>query len=479
DLPGGRFHSEALGISDDGKVIIGRSSSARFEEEGFFRTVRDSLIALQGPAGAPVSNEPRAMIPNGEIIAGKIASARGPEAARWTAATGWVGLGDIVGGMFASQSLGISIDGTVIVGWGTSNAGFEATRWVNDNALAMGDLPGGGYQSAAALVSSDGKTIVGTGYSAQGPEVFVWKESTGMIGLGDLAGGQFSSEPFGMTPDASVIVGEASSGRGIEAFRWTQARGMEGLGDLSGGTFHSIAFDVSVDGAIVVGFGNTAQGSEAFIWDATNGMRNLKNVLVAAGLREVEQWRLTEATGISADGRIIVGKVSIVKRLAVFVISFLLACSQQKNDGITNADQTLEYSSAHFKFHLTEFDHANIASIAQHLENNYSRVTGDLSASNLPIINIQLYSNQSALHQTLNFPNSPAWLVGAATARDQIHMMSPNAPNLNRAFNEMLTILVHEFTHCVTLNIAPSSGNNPRWLWEGVVLYQAGQFVHP
>jgi hypothetical protein len=156
-----------------------------------------------------------------------------------------------------------------------------------------------------------------------------------------------------------------------------------------------------------------------------------------------------------------------------------LACSQRENDGITNTVQTLEYSSEHFKFHLTEFDHANIASIAQHLENNYSRVTADLSMSNLPVINVQFYSNQSVLHQTLNFPNSPAWLVGAATARDQIHMMSPNAPNLNRTFDEILTILVHEFTHCVTLNIAPRSGNNPRWLWEGVALYEAGQFVHP
>lgn len=136
DLSGGRFHSEALGISDDGKVIIGRSSSARFEEEGFFRTVRDSLVVLQGSAGVPVSSEPRALTPNGDIIAGKIASARGIEAARWTAATGWAGLGDIAGGTFASQALGISVDGAVIVGWGTSNAGYEAARWVNGNALA-------------------------------------------------------------------------------------------------------------------------------------------------------------------------------------------------------------------------------------------------------------------------------------------------------------------------------------------------------
>jgi hypothetical protein len=172
-------------------------------------------------------------------------------------------------------------------------------------------------------------------------------------------------------------------------------------------------------------------------------------------------------------------KHSVAKNAAILAVVLFFSCSKREGEGITNADQTLEYTSAHFKFHLTEFDHSNIASIAQHLENNYSRVTADLSASNLPVINIQFYSNQSALHQTLNYPYSPAWLVGAATARDQIHMMSPNAPNLNRAFEEMLTILVHEFTHCVTLNIAPRSSNNPRWLWEGVALYEAGQFVHP
>jgi hypothetical protein len=41
------------------------------------------------------------------------------------------------------------------------------------------------------------------------------------------------------------------------------------------------------------------------------------------------------------------------------------------------------------------------------------------------------------------------------------------------------TIAVHEFTHGVTLNIEPRVANNPRWLWEGVALYEAGQFVNP
>jgi len=43
----------------------------------------------------------------------------------------------------------------------------------------------------------------------------------------------------------------------------------------------------------------------------------------------------------------------------------------------------------------------------------------------------------------------------------------------------MLAIAVHEFTHCVTLNLEPRIANNPRWLWEGVALFEAGQFVNP
>lgn len=307
DLAGGAVHSEALAVSDDGRVVVGRGSSSHFDDEGFL-TTGDSLIALLGPGAAPIASEPRGLTPDGAIVAGKITIAGTLDAARWTAATGWVGLPDLPGGGGdLSQALGISADGSVLVGWGSSDLGLEATRWVGGAPIAIGDLAGGAFQSAAALASADGGTIVGTGTSAAGPEVFVWTSGTGMVGLGDLDGGDVSSEPFGMTPDASVIVGEATSAAGIEAFRWTATSGMLGLGDLFGGAFHSTAFDVSNDGSIVVGFGTTDQGSEAFIWDVVHGMRSLKDVLLDAGVTEVEDWTLTEVTGISADGRVLVG----------------------------------------------------------------------------------------------------------------------------------------------------------------------------
>lgn len=41
------------------------------------------------------------------------------------------------------------------------------------------------------------------------------------------------------------------------------------------------------------------------------------------------------------------------------------------------------------------------------------------------------------------------------------------------------TDVVHEFVHAVSLDVNPRSGNNPRWLWEAVALYENGEFVHP
>ena len=41
------------------------------------------------------------------------------------------------------------------------------------------------------------------------------------------------------------------------------------------------------------------------------------------------------------------------------------------------------------------------------------------------------------------------------------------------------TNAVHEFVHAVSLDVNPRFGNNPRWFWETVALYENGEFVHP
>jgi probable HAF family extracellular repeat protein len=172
----------------------------------------------------------------------------------------------------------------------------------------LGDLPGGGFYSNGA-VSTDGSVVVGQGSSDSGYEAFRWTLAGGMAGLGDLPGGAFGSLATGVSADGSVVVGIGTSASGTEAFRWTAAGGMVGLGDLPGGIFRSQAAGVSADGSVVVGASLSASGAEAIRWTAAGGMRSLRDILVNDyGLEtQLTGWTLTAATSCSANGRVIVG----------------------------------------------------------------------------------------------------------------------------------------------------------------------------
>jgi probable HAF family extracellular repeat protein len=81
---------------------------------------------------------------------------------------------------------------------------------------------------------------------------------------------------------------------------------MVGLGDLPGGDFYSLAYGVSADGSVIVGQANTGS-EEAFLWTPSLGMVNLRDYLMAHGVRGLESWRLIRAFDVSADGLTIVG----------------------------------------------------------------------------------------------------------------------------------------------------------------------------
>lgn len=179
----------------------------------------------------------------------------------------------------------------------------------------LGDLPGGEFRSEALGVSADGSVVVGRGYSTLAEhEPFRWTQATGMVGLGGLPGYNRGGFAYGVSADGSIVVGYAI-GDGItgEAFRWTQAGGMVGLGDFPGGDTSSIAYGISDDGKIIVGRGATGTigpegaGQRAFIWTEDWGFRDLKDVLVNDFGMNLTGWTLSEAVGISRDGQNIVG----------------------------------------------------------------------------------------------------------------------------------------------------------------------------
>lgn len=215
-------------------------------------------------------------------------------------------LGDLPGGEDFSAALGVSSDGTTIVGMSKSaltGARTEAFVWTRARGLeSLGELAGGGVMSAAGAVSADGSVIAGLSESSRGTEAFRWTRAGGMVGLGDFAGGQFNSGARGISDDGTTIVGSGNLNAGFAAFRWTASEGLRiiGAGDLSGGSFSGSAQTASSNGSIIYGSGTTASGPATFRWSASTGMVNIGE-LPGGGT-------FSEPFGASPDGRFCVGR---------------------------------------------------------------------------------------------------------------------------------------------------------------------------
>lgn len=314
-LPGGTYRN-AFAISGDGSAVTGYGNSSTYITEAFRWTPGGGNQGLGVvPGGSYVVSYGNGISADGTAVVGRLATGTtsqiGLEAFRWTDSGGMFGLGFLGGGV-TSQATGVSANGAVVVGFGTSSGqpNGEAFRWTETGGMTgLGSLPGGQF-SLATGVSGDGSAVVGRSVTATNSDeqAFRWTESSGMLGLGFLPGGGYRSNAAGVSADGSVIVGSggvrnvnpALPGR-TEAFRWTATDGMVGLGVLPGKS-GSEATGVSADGSVIIGL-SSGGGDAAFIWTAEAGMRSLLDVLVAGGATDLAGWTFTNALAISADGR--------------------------------------------------------------------------------------------------------------------------------------------------------------------------------
>jgi len=288
----GFAHSAAHDVSEDGRVVAGESYTAGQANEA-------TVWSLQSPTGPKP-----------------------------------VGLGFLPGTQF-STAHAVSGDGSVVVGGSFS---VDAQSYITEDAFiwdathgmrGLGLLPGES-SSVANGVSADGSVVVGESASFNTPttlsteEAFAWTSAGGMVGLGFLAGDTLS-RATAVSADGSFIVGSSGArddqGQVVseQAFLWDATHGMVGLGVLDRGLRFSEALGVSANGAVVVGWGfdidsqGLVQDPQAFIWDPQNGIQQLQYFLVLDGLgAAMNGWHLEQATGVSNDGRTIVGFAATV-----------------------------------------------------------------------------------------------------------------------------------------------------------------------
>ena len=347
-VPDGWDKSFAYDVSSDGRTVVGyvtRGEGEEFESQACQWTddVPELLPRVLAPCvpgpGQSCLGVATRVSADGSIAAGATTSEWGREAVYWDD-EGVHALGYLrdktppPDGTWESAARGVSADGSIIVGQSINDEGYQqAFRWTLGNGMdGLPGLPGvdetwpGKQMDTEAWgISGDGSVIVGRswGYGiATEPDVWLqpvrwtsesglWTDESGDIvveSLGDLEGDGFRGRAHAASYDGSVIVGFSKSELGYEAFRWTESEGMIGLGDLPGGAFESYAWDVSCDGSVIVGYATSEAGLEAFIWDESNGMRNLqRDVLEGIFGLDLTGWSLEQATGITCDGRTIVG----------------------------------------------------------------------------------------------------------------------------------------------------------------------------
>ena len=119
----GGLSSEAFGVSGDGSVVVGRSTTADGRSHAF----------------------------------------------RWTAAGGMKDLGTLGG--VTSAAYAVSGDGSIVVGDAQDSTGASrAFRWTatgmqNLSSVYAGSIGSGSYLAYANAISADGRRIVGYGYN--------------------------------------------------------------------------------------------------------------------------------------------------------------------------------------------------------------------------------------------------------------------------------------------------------------------------
>ncbi len=300
--------NSTMSLSADGVIVGSGAFSPNFYTEAIRYTISNGAVSRLGHLpGDQYYSEATAVSADGHVIIGQSED----DGFRYTATEGMVSLG---AGNIPSA---LSADGSVITGSDSEGKGFRYTSQEGMTSL--------GFFSPSA-VSADGNVIAGNSDS----EAARYTDSEGVVDLGfiqhlnapDFAQIDFDvassySSVSDISEDGDVIVGSSNtyafkdtpftnfSVNISEAFRYSDSEGMVGLGFLpaiDGSFSYSNATSVSADGRIIVGNSN----GEIFIWDAeSNVMKSFEQQLIASGMNPMD-WELYNAF-ILKDGSAILG----------------------------------------------------------------------------------------------------------------------------------------------------------------------------
>ena len=132
---------------------------------------------------------------------------------------------------------------------------------------------------------------------------------------------------------------------------------------------------------------------------------------------------------------------------------------------------SLKVQTAHFQVLGGTTPDATLRAAADRLEAEYPRILSELGVASHPTVTARIWQDSTSYYNELTrYFGTRHHATGYITGPTELRLLLGG--NLD-------TNAVHEFVHAVSLAVNPRFGNNPRWLWETVALYENGEFVHP
>jgi hypothetical protein len=155
------------------------------------------------------------------------------------------------------------------------------------------------------------------------------------------------------------------------------------------------------------------------------------------------------------------------------VLNIQLGMSCSEKPATSNSDvQVVE--SDHFTFLLYDgLSQSLLAPIQSKLDENYLRVLSDLDVSTMDKVSVRIWNNET------NFLDNMESSIGRRYTGASGWVYSSTDVRVLYRGDYTSQIALHEFCHAVSLVVNNQIGNNPRWLWEAIAIYEAGEFVNP
>jgi uncharacterized membrane protein len=310
------------GLSADGSVASGYITSGQF----FYWTPSGGQVFVGGSAPGDGFGGSAVMSDDGAYFSGNTIdpSTQLSQMSRYHIPTGtWELLGGIgsSSGAEGSSGWGISGNGQSVVGLGWISGGTaHAIQWNPPGPTQDLGSTVAGNSSRANATNFDGSVVVGWQDGDMGRQAAIWDfgvQTLVVDGVGNPLG-----EASDISGNGNWVVGQ---GGFDEPWRLNRATGVvDKLGVLNPDAFFPSrgATGISDDGRIVVGFerdfANPFGGQFGTIWIEGQGIQDLTTWALARGVPVPENVFLTIPLAISADGKTISGLNS---RFEGFVIT--------------------------------------------------------------------------------------------------------------------------------------------------------------